>query len=507
MRYLNLEKKICGLICSLIIFFIFYKFYSSRPIILGDEFINIAERDHSFRDIMDYSLRPLYRFINIIWINIFGKELESLLIGSRVIFVLIVVISAIFIWRISKNYLVLTLSLSILFISPELLRIGLGALPQIYSGLFLMMYGIFFYLKIDVIYKKTNEFFYYNLLSYLCVFLALTTHPTMFFILVCSFIFDIFFLLIIFVSKQDQFILRKYLKNFFISCLFLFILIFILELIYLFFQDSLPQGKIQTKLSENWTFINLWYRIIFEIDTQRYAPYFKSFFFYINFLYLNHLLFFLLWIFSIGFSLYSIFQLRKNFNDITIFNKYIFSLISIFHILILSIQDMKLYYVLAAFAPAATLSIIFALKEIANKHKFSFYLIPILLILVSFELYNLYSSIQTGERHPLNEDYVYVSVNKKNKYFQFNSKEYLIKDTGRRGERGIRFCQLVIKANNLQSYTINSNQQVIPENSIICIGAKDIKNTRVSNFIEIKNLCQISISNKKYSELLMFKKC
>lgn len=157
---------------------------------------------------------------------------------------------------------------------------------------------------------------------------------------------------------------------------------------------------------------------------------------------------------------------------------------------------------LPSFAPTATLSIIFALKEIANKHKFSFYLIPILLILVSFELYNLYSSIQAGGRHPLNEDYVYVSVNKKNKYYLFNPK-----DTGRAGKRGIRFCKLVIRANNLQSYTINSNQQVIPENSIICIGAKDIKNTRVLNLIKIKNLCQISTSNKKYPELLFFKKC
>src|SRR5210317_2063876 len=104
-NYLNLKIKIKYLyfiVLSLIAYFIFYEFYGSRSIIKSDEFININDRTSSIRSILDYSLRPLYRIFNVFWWNIFGKELESLLIGSRIIFVILTLIYSSLIWKVSK---------------------------------------------------------------------------------------------------------------------------------------------------------------------------------------------------------------------------------------------------------------------------------------------------------------------------------------------------------------------------------------------------------------------
>jgi hypothetical protein len=491
------------LILFLITYFIFYKFYTSRNIITGDEFINIAERSYQsnlINSILDYSLRPLYRVINIFWVYIFGYKLESLLIGSRITFGIMCLVYSIFVWRVSKSFLVLTFSLFLLLGSPELFRIGLGALPQIYSGFFLMMYGIFFYYKIETITKHTNEFFIYNLLSYFCVFLALLFHPTMLAALIYGLFLDILFMLLTILSKESKIVLIKYLKNFFLSLSFLFILIIFTDYIYLLFQDSLPSMDRTTILSKNWTFINLWYSGLLKVNVFS-SSYTKPFFFYFKYLFESYKLFYLLWIFSIIILIYSIISKKINFDKISNFSKLIFTAISVVHLLFLSYQSWKFYYILASLAPIASLSIAVVLKDTLYENKFK-----ITFVLIIFTLLTIYSNYlrMNKKTSPFSEEYKYLFSNKVKNFFTFDSSEYQIQTLTTSGHRGIRFCKLVSKANNLETYNIKNDTQSLPEGAILCIGTNQ-RNSKTNIYIEHNKLCQILINGG--SEILFFKKC
>jgi hypothetical protein len=497
------------LILFLITYFIFYKFYTSRNIIAGDEFINIAERSYQsnlINSILDYSLRPLYRVINIFWVYIFGYKLESLLIGSRITFGIMCLVYSIFVWRVSKSFLVLTFSLFLLLGSPELFRIGLGALPQIYSGFFLMMYGIFFYYKIETITKHTNEFFIYNLLSYFCVFLALLSHPTMLAALIYGLFLDILFMLLLILSKESKIVLIKYLKNFFLSLFFLFILIIFTNYIYLLFQDSLPSMDTTMVLSaerttlKNWTFINLWYSTLFNVNVFP-SSFTKPFFFYFKYLFESYKLFYLLWIFSIIILIYSIISKKINFDKISNFSKLIFTAISVAHLLFLSYQSVKFYYVLASLAPIASLSIAVVLKDTLYENKFKITFILIILALLT--IYSNYLRMNK-ETTPFSEEYKYLFSNKIKNFFTFDSSEYQIQTLTTGGHRGIRFCGLVSKANNLETYNIKNDTQSLPEGAILCIGTNQ-RNGKTNIYIEHNKLCQILINGG--SEILFFKKC
>ena len=500
-KYINILYL---LILFLITYFIFYKFYTSRSIILGDEFINISERSYQSNlidDILDYSLRPLYRVINIFWVYIFGYKLESLLIGSRITFGIMCLVYSIFVWRVSKSLLVLTFSLLLLLGSPELLRIGLGALPQIYSGFFLMMYGIFFYYKIETITKHTNEFFIYNLLSYFCIFLALLSHPTMLSALIYALFLDILFILLEILYKESKIVIIKYLKNFFLSLSFLFILIIFTDYIYLLFQDSLPLIKSSAILPKKSTFINLWYGVLFDQNIiSGYSNYTKPFFFYHQYLFINFNLFYLLLIFSIIILIYSIIYKKNNFDNIRNFSKLIFTAITVSHLFLLSYQPIKLYYVLASLAPIASLSIAVVLKDILYENKFKITFILIVLILLT--IYLNYLSMNK-EKQPLSEEYKYLFSNKVKIFFTFDSSEYQIQELTTGGSRGIRLCGLVSKANNLKINSIKNDTEFLPGGGVLCIGTNQ-RNSKTNLYIEHNKLCQI-LNNRP--EILFFKKC
>jgi hypothetical protein len=510
-NYLNLKIKIKYLyfiVLSLIAYFIFYEFYGSRSIIKSDEFININDRTSSIRSILDYSLRPLYRIFNVFWWNIFGKELESLLIGSRIIFVILTLIYSSLIWKMSKSYLLLILSVLILFISPELLRIGLGALPQIYAGFFLMMFGIFFFLKIENLNQPMYKTLIYSVISYLFAFLAVASHHTMLIAIVCIFILEIFFGTLIFYSQNFKMFFKKNFKVFIISFLFLAFLILITNYLYIHFQESLRNRNVSWFPSDwSWTYVNLWYQVLFGSKLSNETHHIRPFFFYHDYLIKNVTLFYVMWLLAIVQMFFLIFSKKSNFNNIKYFSKFIPLFISIIHLVVLSIYPRKYYYVLASFAPMASLSIVFALKEIMNKEKINFHVISILLLIIfSYQIYDLHSLLNK-KAHWISDEYNYINLHRSNTYYLFETNKYNVKDERKSYKRGQKYCRWIINGNNLKINKISNDQQLIPKKGIICVRQKINKNIKVLNFIKKNDMCQIFFDGKKKPSILLFKKC
>ena len=481
---------------------IFYFFYNSRPIVTGDEFINIVNRTSSISDTLDYSLRPLYRLINISWVNFLGKELESLLIGSAVTFTIINLIYAFFVWKMSKNYLILTLSLLILYISPEILRIGLGALPLIYSGFFLMMFGIFFYFKIENINSNNNKSLKFGVLSYLFLFFALVTHHTMLFLLVCVFVLELIFIILIINSLEFKTFLKKNLKIILFCLIFLLCLILLTNFVYIIFQESLAINK---KVSwfpndEKWTYLNLWYHVLFGSKLSSETRYVRPFLYYNYYLFKNETLFYLLWMLSIVSMIGNLFFRKIKINEI---KKYIPLIISIIYLLILSIFPKKLYYVLASFAPIASLSIAIFLKDIfsllINRNIF--------LVLIFFLFLNLlqeYSLLEKQFRHPVSDEYKFIKSANYQNMFVIDKQKFNIKD-----KRGGRYCRDIAVGLNIKKTNVYKNFKTFPPESIFCNGKHSINHEKVAAFIQDNNLCRIKLNNLPFKniEVYIYKNC
>jgi hypothetical protein len=257
-----------------------------------------------------------------------------------------------------------------------------------------------------------------------------------------------------------------------------------------------------TILSKNWTFINLWYSTLFDSNVvASHGSYTKKKFFYFEYLFKNYKLFFLLWIFSIIILIYSIISKKINFDKTSNFSKLIFTAISLAHLLFLSYQSMKLYYVLASLVPIASLSIAVVLKDILYENKFKITFMLIILALLT--IYSNYLRMNK-ETTPFSEEYKYLFSNKVKNFFTFDSSEYQIQTLTTGGHRGIRFCGLVSKANNLETYNIKNDTQSFPEGAILCIGTNQ-RNSKTNIYIEHNKLCQILINGG--SEILFFKKC
>ena len=484
------NKKLFFALNIFLFFFLLFLFFNHRPILDTDEFINIA-RNYNPKSIMDYSLRPFYRIINIFWLKVLGKGLDTLLIGSAIFFTFMSLLISIFTWHISKKILLVFFSSILLFISPEMVKTSFGALPHVYSGFFLLLYGTCSYLKIQSINENNIKFFAYFLISYLCCYIALMIHPTIAFIIIAAPLIDLILISIIknFSKEYNKFV-KKYILTFVISFFVFWFLIFVTEFIYILYKD---QGVV--------SYFSRWYNLFFSPKPTTFTNYYKPYAYYYSYLLKDFTIFFVFWLVSILFMIFTIFK-NKIFFDIKKTSIFIPAFLSILHISAISFQSFKVPDALASFAPIATLSIIFFANQIFTKNYFINFNIFIILVL---NVVLIYKSID--KEHSMHKPWEYLKL-KNDIQLNVISLDYSNYPKFKRGWNDVRNCYRIAKAANISYRNISLNifkNTKYEDDIIFCMGANEVKTTNFLEFAKNNNYC--NFPNFKVNHMFLFKNC
>ena len=141
---MKIEKKLDLTILTVIgivVIFIVGYFISIKGVVTGDEFINISRTLKGYvpANIIDYSLRPFFRILNMMWVELFGSNMDALIYGNSILFIIMLSTFMLYFYKLTQSISLVILAISVLLISPELIRIGLNALPQMPAGLFSLL--------------------------------------------------------------------------------------------------------------------------------------------------------------------------------------------------------------------------------------------------------------------------------------------------------------------------------------------------------------------------------
>ena len=464
--------------------------FNIRPVILGDEFINIDRLRNGFLPaaIIDYSLRPLYRALNFFWTFLFSKNLDALLLGSLILFYTISAIISAFVWAKTKSLWLVSASLLMLLMSPEFLRVGLGATPQLYSGLFILLSVIFLLLKINAALKNDKNTIIYGVFSYVASCAALLSHPAALPIILLIPFADICSYLILKLNKKSAFspdIFRSYILSSVLSFFILTLIILIVDRLYISYGGGLQGGIYGMTNEEPYSYLRIWH-LIFTDPNPSYSNYQVQQTYYLEHLFLKYpifsLIYILLFLFGIGKFL---FNKNKQMDLIYFLPAFIFFAL----FLALSLKGFRAYYSLAALSPMAVFSAIYILIYLRpiNSKKWSLLFIPVIAGIIIDHAYIKSKSV------PYYQPFIYLLNTQ-------SSQIYFLK-----GDTKQIACRRVAVALNINYSSVDLvGIHDLAENSILCVSRSGMQDLEVEEFLMKKGIAKID--DLRDTHIILFQK-
>ena len=455
---MKIEKKLDLTILTVIgivVIFIVGYFISIKGVVTGDEFINISRTLKGYvpANIIDYSLRPFFRILNMMWVELFGSNMDALIYGNSILFIIMLSTFMLYFYKLTQSISLVILAISVLLISPELIRIGLNALPQMPAGLFSLLAVILMMEKVKALTENRSNTYALSLAMYTFSILAFYSHPAQIAILFLVVLIDFLVTLLSYINYRQIF--KVYRNSLIINVFYLIVVIVSVEILYLSYGNGLQKYSPALSISDPYSHLLIYYNSIFN-DPSNPKMYHHPWGFYFDYLFSKHSLFtvtFFALMMLVVRRIYKCILTRGYCND-----KLYLTIPMLFgtaFLLIISLKAYKASYTVTQIAPIMSLAIISSIVYLSLRVRL---FIAILFFMVS--IINIYIYIENSYRHPTS--YAYDFVKKSN----FTTMAQIKNDN----HKYRRQCNFIVKSLDLKSvYIENLSDNLIGRNTAVCV--------------------------------------